>query len=159
MSGLVMRPRAEVEPVEPGFELPDQGWHNARFDGIGDIVQSDFAISKGPRKGEFPERTYFKFHSKDADANLRSTWFDIEDPYAEIVVRVQNALAGRTVRDDEEFDFGDYEGSRIEVFVIHTTRTKGVNAGKTFADVTDARPLMKKRAAPKPADDEEDFPE
>ena len=153
---LVMKARNEVEKVEGGFPMLDQGWHVARFDGIGDPVESTWPIKYGPRKGDFPWRTYFKFFVPSEDMEVRSGFFDIDDPHEEIVIKLQNALAGRTVADDEEFDFGDYEGNRIEVFVVHNTRTKGANAGKTFADVTDARP---RKQAKKSAPTRDDFPE
>ena len=149
---LVMKPRNEVEPVEPGFDLVEKGWHKARFEGIGPIVRSTFPIQRGPRKGEYPDRTYFKFYIPSEDREVRTGFFDIDNPHEPIVVALQNGFTGRIVGDDEEFDFSDYEGERFEVWIEHETPAKGKNAGKTFANVTDARIPKKKNAAP-PADD------
>ncbi|MCC6943760.1 MAG: hypothetical protein IT335_04225 [Thermomicrobiales bacterium] len=155
-----MPARNEVE--KPEFELPDSGWHVARFEGTGEITPSRWERKYGPLKGMFPDQTYFEFALRDK-TKVRSRYFDVDNPYAEIVVKVQNALAGREVGDDEPFDFGDYEGDVIEIFIVHNKRTQGANAGKTFADVTDARAKREKKAAPAPvvaqAADADDFPE
>ena len=159
-----MKARDEVEDYGSGeYELPDEGYSPAKYLGIGEPKPGAYPIKSGPRKGEIPNRTYFKFALSDG-TEVRSTWFDMDNPHEEIVVSVQNALAGREVGDSEAFDFGPFEDRGVvDVFIVHNTREKGAHAGKTFADVTKARPRKKAKQAPPaepsfPDGDEDDIP-
>lgn len=156
MAGLTL-PR--LDEIDGKFE---EGRFKARFtdydgpkpDGYGKpVVEFFFKLASGPNKGETMNIPFVGTKSQR-------------------LVDIVTALSGGTYKPGGELD--DYLSAMVEVEIENVTKTKGANAGKTFANITKvyaldddddeedrprrkkAKPESKKRRRPEPEPDYDD---
>jgi hypothetical protein len=136
------------------YEMPEEGMHDGWLEGW-----------NGPQVSKYQNKDGSDFdiiqlvYRLDEDmANgqpfmVSTKWFPFHFPH-KVLVENQNALAGREVADDEEFDFAEYVGKKVRVNILHSIPN---DEGKVYANI--AKVSAAKAAKPKAKVVVEDFPD
>ena len=141
------------------FTLPDPGMYKVEFVGYDGPEQSTFD----------PEKSivYLEFEITNDDdydgEKLRQLYGWSMHPTMSKLYPVVKALNGGTYDDDAELDLDDLIGNLMQATVEHIEKASRTNPGekRTFARITGAAPVRRKKAKPAPQpvleeDDDED---
>ena len=149
-----LRVPARTEMPSPEYEMPEEGMHDAWLLGWNGPQVSKYTNKDG---SEFDIiQLIYKLDEEMSDGTaftVSTKWFPFHFPH-KVLVENQNALAGREVADDEDFDFADYVGKKVRINIMHSLPN---DEGKVYANIAKVSAAKKKAAAPKVVADE--FPE
>jgi hypothetical protein len=135
-------------PVQE-YPMPEEGVQD------GWLIDGQVKVSSYPDKNgneyDIMQLTY-RLAEEMADGTpfeVTTKWFPFHWPH-KVMVENQNALAGRMVADDEDFDFADYKGKQVRINIVHEANKEG----KVFANIAKVSPAKtKKKVAAVVADD------